>query len=59
MIDVAGGLINTDDVFDLREAENGGGFDLDTGAALDTVENDGQMRPRWERLWASLRRSRC
>ena len=40
--DVAGSFFYADDVFDLRKTENGGGFDVDAGAALDAVEDYGE-----------------
>jgi len=39
--DAAGGFLDADDVLDLGEAENGGRLDVDAGAALNAVENDG------------------
>src|ERR1700680_4362749 len=41
--DVAGGLLDADDVIDFREALESGGFDIHAGATLDTVNNDGDF----------------
>ena len=40
---VPGGFLEADDVFNLREAEDGGRIDIYAGAALNTVEDDGQI----------------
>ncbi len=39
---VAAGFLDADDVGDLGEAEDGGGFEVGAGAAGDVVEQDGQ-----------------
>ena len=44
--DIAGGFLDSDDVFDLRKAENGGRLDVDARATLDAVENNGQVDGR-------------
>src|ERR1700688_1833104 len=44
--DIAGGFLDSDDVFDLRKAENGGRLDVDAPATLDAVENNGQVDGR-------------
>src|ERR1700687_4255041 len=41
--DVARGFLDADNVRDLREAEDGGRLDVDSGAALNAVKNEGQM----------------
>src|SRR5260221_13895896 len=41
--DAAGGFLDADDVGDLRKAQDGGRFDVDAGAALNAIENDGQV----------------
>src|SRR5271163_486234 len=41
--DVARSFLDADDVGDLCQARDGGGFDVDAGAALHAVENDGQI----------------
>src|SRR5208337_3744120 len=38
----AGGFLDTDNIFDLREALDGGRLDVDAGAALHAVQNDGE-----------------
>jgi hypothetical protein len=42
--DVAAGFLDADDVGNLGEAEDGGGLEIDAGAAGDVVEQDGQVR---------------
>ena len=44
LYDVAGGLLDADDVGDLGQAEYDGGLEVDAGAAGNVVEQDGQMR---------------
>src|SRR5260221_1621935 len=41
--DAARGFLDADDVGDLRKAQDGGRFDVDAGAALNAIENDGQV----------------
>src|ERR1700719_1053555 len=41
--DIAGGFLDAHDIRDLREAEDGGRLDVDAGAALNAVEDDGQV----------------
>src|SRR5262249_6166783 len=41
--DAARSFLDADDVFDLREANDGGGLNVDTSAALNAVENDRQI----------------